>query len=165
MEFKKYKIKGKLFSLFGEYTITDESDRLCYTAKTNLFQTKLTIFDDSGNEVLLVRRKFFSFRYTFFIEKDGESIFKIWKTIAWKPEIFIESLVSPDAFLIQGNIWATEYAFYRENIEFAYVSHKLWNIRGVYGLAVKDGEDDAVVLALVLIIDLIKKAKRRRRSS
>ena len=164
MNFRKYKVKGKIFSLFGEYRISDQSDALCYSAKSNFLRTSMSIRDEFGQEVLMIRRKFLSLRYTFFIEKDDKPIFKVWKTLSFKPQVYIESLIEPDAFEIQGNIWATEYAFYREGLEFAYVSHKIWDIRGVYGLAIKEEEDHSLVIALVLIIDMIKKANRRRRS-
>lgn len=165
MEFKKYKIKGKVFSFFGEYTISDEGDNLCYTAKSNFLQTKMPLINSMDEEVLMIRRKLFAFRYSFFIEKDGQPIFRVVKSFGFKPQIIIESLIEPDAFVVQGNIWATEYAFYRENKEFAFVSHKIFSIRGLYGLALDPAEDEQLVIALVLIIDLIKKAKRRRRSN
>ena len=164
MEFKKYKVKGKLFSIFGKYEIRDEHDHIVYTAKSNFLQTKVPLIDDLGHEVLVIKRKLFALRYTYFIEKRGEPLFKVVKTLGLKPTVFIESLSQPDAFLVEGNIWGTEYAFYKEDEEFAYVSGKMFNLPGLYGVAIKDGEDKDAVLALVLIIDLIKRDKRRRRS-
>ena len=164
MEFKKYKVKGKLFSIFGKYEISDENDHISYTAKSNFFQTKVPLLDDLGHEVLTIRRKVLSLRYTYFIERDGAPLYKVVKTLGLKPTVFIESLSQPDAFLVEGNIWGTEYAFYKENEEFAYVSGKMFSLPGLYGVAIKEGEDPRIVLALVLIIDLIKRDKRRRRS-
>jgi uncharacterized protein YxjI len=164
MEFKKYKVKGKLFSIFGNYEISDENDHIVYTAKSNFFQTMVPLIDELGHQVLMIRRKIFSLRYTYFIEINGEPLYKVVKTLGLKPTVYIESLSRPDAFLIEGNIWGTEYAFYKENEEFAYVSGKMFNLPGLYGVAIKEGEDTHIVLALVLIIDLIKRDKRRKRS-
>ncbi len=165
MDFKKYKVRGRLFTFVAQYSITDEEDQLCFSAKSNFIQTRMPVNNSLGEEVLTIKRKWFSLRYTYFIEKEGVPVFKVWKSLTLKPRIFIESLVEPDAFLVQGNIWATEYAFYRGDKEFAFVSHKLFNIRGLYGVAIKPEESHEIVLALVLIIDLIKKARRRRRSN
>lgn len=165
MEFKKFKIKGTVFSFLARYTITDEADQLCYTAKSNFWQTRMPLLDSMGSEVLTISRHLFALRYTYYIMKDGQRLFKVWKTLNLKPRIFIESLAEPDAFVVQGNFWTTEYAFYRNDKEFAYVSHKLFDIRGLYGAAIQAEEQAEVVLALVLIIDLIRKSKRRKRSN
>ena len=89
-------------------------------------------------------------------------MFRIWRTFGLKAEIFVESLIENDAFVIQGNIWSSEFSFYRNDEEFAHVSRNIWKIPDVYGVAIEKNADHEIVLAMVIIIDLIKDRRKRR---
>ena len=163
MEFKKFKITGKSFTLRGNYTIHDDNDKEVYTVKGSPFLRKFTMFNTLGEEVLQIRRKVFSLRFTYFIYKDDQQMFKIVRALGFRPSIFVESLIESDAFVMQGNVWDSEYAFYQEDKEFAYVSKKMWSLSGNYGVAIAQGWEEDIVLAMVIIIDVIRRTKNRRR--
>ena len=163
MTFKKFKIKGKFLSLHGHYTIYDAEDNIIYTVTGKAFSRKFSMLNQDGEEVLKIKRKLFALRFTYFIFHDDIPVFKIVKSLGFKPTIFVESLTDPDAFLVQGNIWDSEYAFYQGDSEFAYVSKKMWSIGGVYGIAIAEGWNEELALAMVVIIDVIRRTKNRRK--
>ncbi len=73
-------------------------------------------------------------------------------------------MTEPDALFIKGNIWSSEYAFFKEDIELAFVTRKFWNIPDVYKAAIQDDEDQHLILALIVVLDLIKDDRRRKKS-
>ena len=162
MAYNKYKIKENFFSFTPRYTITDEEERLIGTANKHAFsfRKQITLFNDSDTEVSSIYKELFSFRRTYYIHKNGKRQFKIFKTFSLKPRIYVESLIHPEAFLIQGDIWSSEFAFYRDGIEFAYVSRNIWQIRDAYMAAIKEEEDQFLILAVVVVIDLLRKSRK-----
>jgi len=162
MSFVKYKVQEHFFSRKKGYTITDESGRLIGTVKRHFFSPvkRATFLNEAEDEVLTISRKLFSFRKTHFIQKKGIDVFRIFRTFSLKPTVFVESLTQPDAFAIQGNIWSSEYAFYKNNAEFAYVSRNIWKLQDAYQVAIQEDEDQYLVLALVIVLSLMRKPKK-----
>lgn len=162
--FEKYKIKEKTWSFWGAYEIFNSNDRLIYEVKGEpfSFRSNYTMRNGDGIEVCQITRKIFSFNRKFFIRKNGVDLFRVVRSWnIFKSEIFVDSLQESDAFIIQGNIWQKEFAFYRNQNEFAYVSKKMWTFKDTYGVAVDESENIEIVLALVVIIDLINSAKEK----
>ena len=61
-----------------------------------------------------------------------------------------------DAFLVRGNFWGNEYRFYRDGEEFAYASKNIWNLTDEYGIAIHTDQEETLVLAVVVIINIIR---------
>ncbi len=164
MSFNKFQIKEHFLKFTPRYTISDEHGYLIATVNKHPFSLskKATYLDENGLEKLTIHKKKFSFRRTYFIHKNDQIICRIWKTFGFRPEIFVESLVEPDAFVIEGNILRSEYSFFKNDTEFAHVSRNIWKIPDQYGVAIKKDEDQDIVLAMVIIIDLIQESRRRR---
>ena len=163
MSYRKFKIKKKIWSVKGHYQVFDEQDRLVYETRGNSWmQSNFSFTDASGSEIFHLRRKMLSLRHTFFLSNGSEELFKVFKTFKLKPEIFVENLIDPDAFYIEGNLWASEFRFFREEEEFAFVSKDIWKLADTYGVAIKDGREEALILALVIIINIIKDIQQAR---
>lgn len=149
-----------MMSLKGDYRVYDESENEVYRAEGQTFSmSNKYIFQDSNGETIFeFRQKVLSLKPTFFITRDGQDILKIQKTFGFKPEIFVEYLLDTDAFYVSGNIWGSEYKFFKEGREFAYVAKDIWKLADTYGVAVEEGQDATIVLAVVVIIQIIKDA-------
>ncbi|MFT6807027.1 MAG: hypothetical protein ACJA01_000245 [Saprospiraceae bacterium] len=166
MSISKYKISGTPW-IGGKYTITDEHDLLVCEAKRKTFslRSKAEIFDSFGESVFTIRRKLFSFAETYFIYDKDQPVYRIRKArFSLRSNVFVEALYNRDAFEIQGDIWGMEYSFYRYKKAFAKVSKKMWSFSSHYGVAVEDKEDEILIMAVVITLDLIKRRKRRKRS-
>ncbi len=164
MDYNKFKIKKNIWSLKGDYKIYDEHEHVQYYVKgENPFLRSKFSFCDSDDEVLFnIRRKLLSLRHTFYIAKDGIDVIKIVKTLGIRPKIFVEHLIDPDAFYVEGNIWGLNYKFYQGGEEFAMVSKDLWKLIDTYGVVVKQDADESLVLAVVTIINIIKDIQESR---
>lgn len=160
-DFKTFKIKNNLWSFKQRYRVTDANDHEVYHGKTKTwsFTSHTTLYDAEGYEVLKIYRKLWSWKFTFFIEIDGERRFRVVRSFGFKPKIFVDAYCEEDAFYLQGDIWGSEYAFYRGDEEIAYTSKKMWSLKNVYGLAVKPGEDEEIAIAVVITLDLMRKAR------
>lgn len=161
MTFINYIVKKHIFSLAQNYTITDQEGYKIAHVKSPKFTLphKGVFYDDMDNEVFTIRTKLFSFKRTYYLEKNDKAIFKVFKPWGFKPTVFVESLLDPDAFVIQGNFWSNEYAFYKNDIEFAYVTSSVINISGQYQVSIETNENQQLVLALVVILDMLRKRK------
>ena len=164
MSFVKYRIKERFLAFKRRYLLYDDQDReIGYVSKHPFSLVKKATFYDLSDEVLFViSKKPFSFRPTYYIERRGEREMRIFRSLGFRPDIYVESLISSDAFMIQGNIWHSEYAFYKNDRGFAYVSRDIWKIPDSYGVAVDQTEDELIVLCMVIIIDLMIDSRRRK---
>ena len=81
--------------------------------------------------------------------------------ISIPPEIFVESLQDSDAFYVRGNLWGHEYDFFKGDEKFASVTKKFPSFKDQYSVSISPGNDDALVLTVVLIIDIMKDKKKK----
>lgn len=162
MGYKKFKVKEKLWSWSGEFTIYDDREMIAYTVKGKKFSwTKLmTFYDWEENYLFTIRRRLFTLRPTFIIEREEEEICRIVKRITIKPRIEVDFAQPGHNLVIEGNLWGNEYRFFKNDVEFAFVSKDIWKLAGSYGVAVEDAEDADIVLAIVVVIELMKDAQR-----
>lgn len=167
IHFNKYQIKHNPWSFKHRYVVTDEEENLVAEASTSVFSFnyRTIIYDASGHELMRVRKKMWAMSHIFFLEEAGEPKFRIRKTWAFRPKIFVDAIDEIDAFMIQGDLWGQEFAFYRDGEEFAYVSKKLWSFKDTYGLAIRSDIDPMTTIAVVIVINLIKKANQRSAAS
>lgn len=162
MAFYEYKIKEHFLSFNPRYTITDDRGQVVGQVEKHAFSPhkRATVYNDLEQEVAEIHKKLFSFQRTYYIHKSGIPHFRIFKTFGLKPRIYVESLTKPEAFYIQGDIWSTEYAFYRENKEFAYVSRKAWKIKDAYLAAIEEDEDQYLILTIIIVLDFLRKSRK-----
>ena len=114
----------------------------------------LLLEDASGTELLKVQQKMLHIRDTMRIERGDDTVATVKK-----------ALVSPirDRFAIEvaggadmdakGNVVDHEYHIDRDGDRVAEVSKRWFRVRDTYGIEVAPGQDDALVLAIVICID------------
>lgn len=158
MTYAKFKIKRKIWSFKNSFQILDEDDQIVYQVTGNQFNPKTSylLTDARNNECFSIRCKLWTIKNTFYISKDGQDVYKVKQSLGLKSELFVESLLEPDAFYVSGNLWGSEYKFIREDIEFAFVSKNVWKVVDTYGIAIDEKENIPLVLAIVIIIELIQ---------
>jgi len=164
MSFNRFNIQEKVFSFGGKYVITDDSGHEAYLAKGKPFSLARhnEIFDSFGTKVYEFKKEIFSWKEIFFIHKDGEPVFRLFKKrISIPPEIFVESLTNTEAFYVQGDFWGRAYSFFKGEQLFATVSKKFPSFKDAYEVSVAKGFDEGLVLTVVLIIDQMKDKKKK----
>ncbi|MDG2448703.1 MAG: LURP-one-related family protein [Saprospiraceae bacterium] len=162
---KHYKIEQKPFAIGGKYIITDDQGHEEYMAKGKPFSFRkhTSLADSLGNVTYEFHRQLFSWKQNFFIHENGDPAYRLFKNrVSIPPEIFIESLQDSDAFYVKGNFWGMEYDFYKGEEKFASVSKNFPSFVDTYHVKIDDGHDDALVLTIVLIIDVMKDSKKKK---
>lgn len=155
---KRYQLKEKNFGLSDKYTIRDQIGNDAYEVKGKFFSfgDKLSFRKrTTGEEVLLIDQKQLSFKPNYRILKDGKLVAELTREFSWGNKKFELDVPGPNDYTIKGNFWAREFTFKRGRKEVAEVSKKFWSLSDVYGVEIDADEDQELILATVVVIDLI----------
>lgn len=160
----KFVIKQRVFSLADSYTIKDEMENDRYNVQGTFFSLgkKLTIYDMSGNEAVYIEQKLFRFLPEFDIYIRGDYAAKVKKEFTLFSSRFdIES--SMGQYTADGDFLGLDFTIYKSGQPAAYVSKKFFAWSDTYGVDILEGEDEAFILALVIVIDEVVHDNRNNR--
>jgi uncharacterized protein YxjI len=153
----RYLMKQKLFSFGDDFVIRDESGREIYFVDGKVFSigNKLSFQDMRGNELAAIKQKLLSLRTSYEIYREG----RLYATV--KKELFTflrcqfyVDIPGPDDLEATGNLLEHEYTFRRHGSEVASVSKKWFSMTDSYGVDIAEGEDDVLILASTVVIDM-----------
>src|SRR6266536_3190654 len=136
-----YLIRERFFRLGEDSEITDDQGRpvLHVDGKVLSLRDRLVLRDLEGREVAEVRKHFFTpFGDRFTIDIPG-----------------------PGDLEMAGNLFDHEFTVRRGGQTVATVSKRWFSLRDTYAVDVAPGEDDLVILASVLALDLAEDRERR----
>jgi uncharacterized protein YxjI len=152
----RYRMQEKLFAIGDDFWIENEAGQRAFKVNGKVLRVRdtLVLETPNGEELFSVQSKMLHIRDTMNIEQSGRKVASIKK-----------ALVSPlrDRFSIdvedgedmeaKGNIVDHEYKIERNGDQVAEVSRRWFRVRDTYGVEIAPGEDDALVLAVVICID------------
>jgi uncharacterized protein YxjI len=160
-----YVIRERFFALGQDSDITDESGRLHYRVdgKVMSLRNRLVLRDPSGREVGEVRRKLAAIRPTYQILIDGEKAAEVRKHL-FTPfaDRFTIDIPGPDDMEMAGDLLDHEFTIQRENQTVATVSKRWLSMRDTYAVEIAPGENDPLILASVLALDLAEDEERQQ---
>lgn len=154
----RYRVREKLLSLGDDFVIHDEQGRRAFYADGHLIglTPKLTLYDGSGRDVGLIRKRIVALRTTYDLYRDGTLFATISKDLL---SFFRDSLTvdvpGPNDYAVQGSFLDHAYTFTRNGRTVAEVSKAWFSFTDSYGVDIVDGEDDLTILATVVVIDQI----------
>jgi uncharacterized protein YxjI len=70
--------------------------------------------------------------------------------------VFTVDVPGPDDLVAEGDFWDLEFAFSRGGRAVATVSRQWFSWADTYGVDVADGEDDVLILASTIVIDMVR---------
>jgi uncharacterized protein YxjI len=113
--------------------------------------------DLAGNEVATVRQQIIAFRPTFEITRAGQELAEVRKKL-FTPFIdrFTVDIPGPDDLEVTGSLFEHEYTMTRDGAVVATVSKQWISLTATYGVETAPGQDDVVILATVLALDLVE---------
>ena len=153
----KYKIRQKIFSFGDNFTIKDDMDQDCYIVKGKVFSLgdKLKILDIQGNELISIQQQIFRLLPEYYLFNDGgKQLAKIKKAFTlFKHRFSIDSIMGE--FEMQGNFLAHDFNILNNNKVVASVNKKWLSLADSYMVEVSEEEDQAFMLALVIVIDQV----------
>ena len=157
-------INQKIFSLGGEFWVTDEQENPRYRVKGSFLKIpkEFVISDEAGNPRARVIHKVFSFLPKFFVEIDGQQVATISKQLTlFKPKYTIDA----GSVQVDGNIWDMNFEITRDGYPIGRIDKQWFSVRDKYMVEILNEADELLVLSLVLAIDYVKREEATANST
>jgi uncharacterized protein YxjI len=159
-----YLIRERFFRLGEDSEITDDQGRpvLVVDGKVLSLRDRLVLRDPQGREVAQVQRKLVALRPTYEITAGGQEVAEVRKHF-FTPfgDRFTIDIPGPGDLEMRGNLFDHEFTVRRGGQTVATVSKRWFSVRDTYAVDVAEGEDDLLILASVLALDLAEDRERR----
>jgi uncharacterized protein YxjI len=155
----RYLVREKIFSIGGDFWVTDENGNQAFFVDGKALSLRQTfeLQDTSGAVVATIRKKLWSWRDTMEIERDGAVIATV------QPAIFSPLHHRSDIHLADGseleavgNFLEKEFEIRQGGTVVAQVSRSWFQIRDTYAVDVPDGADAALMIAIAVSLDRIE---------
>jgi uncharacterized protein YxjI len=162
----RYLMKQKLFSFGDDFTIKNEADEDVFFVDGKVFTIgqKLSFQDMNGKELAFIQQKLLSWGPTYEIYRDGQLAAVVKKHLFTLFRCaFTVDVPGPDDIEAQGGFTDMEYTFTRGTEQVAEVSKRWFAFTDTYGVDIADGEDDILILASTVVIDMVCHADGKRR--
>jgi uncharacterized protein YxjI len=159
-----YLIRERFFHLGEDSDITDEEGRpvLHVDGKVFSLRDRLVLRDPAGREVAQVQRKLVALRPTYQVSVGGQEVAEVRRHM-FTPfgDRFTIDVPGPDDLEMRGDLLDHEFTIERGGETVANVSKRWFSMRDTYAVDVSPGQDDLVILASVLALDLADDRERR----
>lgn len=159
----RYVIREQFFRLGEHSQITDESGQALYDVDGKLLSLHNTLVmrDPHGYEVATVKRELIALTPTYRIDRPGKSSVQVRKRlINLFGDHYTIDIPGPDDLEIVGDLFDHEYLVKRASGVIATISKTWIALTDTYGVETAPGEDDVLLLASVLALDLAEDRKR-----
>ena len=153
----RYVMRQKLFSWGDDFVIRDEAGREVFYVDGKAFSLgdQLSFQDMQGNELAFIRQKLLAWGPTYEIYGQGQLRAVVKKAIfTFFHCTFSVDVPGPDDLEARGNFTDHEYEFERSGRIVATVSKRWFSWSDTYGVEIADGEDDLLILASSVVIDM-----------
>ena len=163
----RYVMKQRLFSLGGMFDIKNDQGQAVFQAEGKVFSFghQLTLRDAGGEEAAYIRQRLLTWGPTYEIYRGGQLFAVVKKKMfTFFKHVFTVDVPGPDDLVAEGDFWELEYAFSRSGQVVAVVSRKWFSWVDTYGVDVADGEDDVLVIASAIVIDIVRADSQQQSS-
>ncbi len=156
----RYQMREKLVSIGDDSWIENDRGEKVYKVDGKALRLRNTlIFEDrNGQELAKIQTKVMRIKDTMEIEgPNGETLAVVKKALITpiRERYTVKVGNGPDID-IQGNILDHEYKFEIGRDRVAEVSRKWFRIRDTYGVEIDPGQDDIVILAATVALDMLR---------
>ena len=161
----RYVIREKFFRLTEDSVIYDEHSQPIYQVDGKLFSLHHTLVlkDLAGNEMATVKKQLVSLTPKFHITRHGQEAATVRKQlISLFADRFTVDIPGPDDLHVKGSLFEHNFTIERSGRLVASVSKQWVALTDTYGVETAEGEDDILILATVLAIDLTEDAESRK---
>ena len=158
-----YLIREKMFRLAEDSDITDETGRLVLRVdgKVMSLHHRLILHDPAGRELAQVARRLVALRPTYEITIDGQQVAEVRKHL-FTPfrEQFTLAVPGGRDMELTGDLVSHEFTIERDGQTVGTISKRWLSLTDSYAVDVAPGENDLLVLASVLALDLAMDQQR-----
>jgi uncharacterized protein YxjI len=153
---KRYIMRQKMVSIGNDYWVENEQGEQVYNidGKIGIHKT-FVIQDGHGKKLAKIRKVLVTVKETMEIEGSAGEKLAVVKKDLFTPlkEHFVVDVKNGSNLEIHGNILDHEYTIGDGTQKVAQVSKKLFHIRDSYSISIEPGQDDVLILAVVVCID------------
>jgi uncharacterized protein YxjI len=160
-----YVIRERMFRLGEDSDITDEAGQpvLLVDGKVLSLHNRLILRDQAGREVGQVHRKLAALRPTYKITVDGREVAEVRKHLFTAlGERFTIDVHGTGGMEISGDLLGHEFTIGRDGQTVAAISKRWLTVTDSYAVEVAPDEDDVLILASVLALDLALDAEHHQ---
>jgi uncharacterized protein YxjI len=159
-----YFIREKFFRLTEDSVIQDGPGAPVYQVKGKIFSLHqtLVVMDLAGNELATVNKQIISLTPKFHITRRGDKAATVRKKLI-SPFVdrFTVDIPGRDHLHVSGSVFEHNFTIERHGSVVATVSKRWVALADTYGVETAAGEDDILILAVVLAIDLTEDGEKR----
>jgi len=162
----RYVMRQKLLSLADNFTIKNEQEQDVFLVKGKLFSfgDKLSFQDLAGNELVFIDQRLLNWSPTYELWKGDELLAVVKRELfSFIHHRFTVDVPGPNDLEAEGDFLDHEYTISRGGSVVATVSKRWFSWADTYGIEVADGEDDVLVLATAVVVDMVCHDHNKRR--
>ncbi|MCX6905148.1 MAG: LURP-one-related family protein [Verrucomicrobia bacterium] len=157
-------MKQKLFAWGDDFAIKTEAGEEVFFVDGKAFSLgdKLSFQDMQGHELVFIRQKLLAWGPTYELHRGGELAAVVKKHLFTMFRCrFTVDVPGPDDLEAVGSFMDREYTFTRGGAKVATVSKRWFSWTDTYGVDIAEGEDDVLILASTVVIDMICHGDRK----
>jgi uncharacterized protein YxjI len=161
----RYLMKQHLFSFGDDFTIQDAAGQPAFLVDGKMFSlgNQLSFQDLERRELAAIQQRLLSWGPTYEIYQNQTLVATVKKHLLTLLHCrFSVDVPGPDDLEAEGNLTDHEYVFRRGARVIATVSKHWVALSDTYGIDIVDGEDDVLLLASAVVIDLACHDEQKR---
>jgi uncharacterized protein YxjI len=152
----RYKMTEKLASIGDDFWIENAAGQRAFKVDGKALRVRdtLKIKDMQGNVVAEIQEKVARVKDTMDIARNGQTIATVKKALVTPLRGRFSVNVAGGADMdVDGNVLGHEFKVTQGGREIAEISQKWFRVRDSYGVDIQAGQDDALLLAITVVID------------
>jgi len=155
----RYKIRQNLISIGDDFWIENEEGKKVFKVDGKVLRIRKTlVFEDvNGKKLAQIQERLLTIKDTMVIEDaNGKDIATVKKALLTPLRDKWNVKVKDGADLVvQGNIFDFEYNIKAGGTKVAEISKKIFRLTDTYGVEVVDGQNDILILAIAVAVDMM----------
>jgi uncharacterized protein YxjI len=154
----RYVMRQKLLSLADNFTIKNEQEQDVFLVKGKVFSfgDKLSFQDLAGTELVFIDQRLLNWSPTYELWKGKELVAVVKRELfSFIHHRFTVDVPGPNDLEAEGDFLDHEYMITRGGSVAATVSKRWFSWTDTYGIEIADGEDDVLLLATAVVVDMV----------
>jgi uncharacterized protein YxjI len=155
----RYQMRQRMFAIGDDFFIEDDQGRRAFKVDGKALRVRSTLkFEDAGGrELYKIQEKLARVRDSMTIERaDGSAAAKVHNALITPlRDRWTINVPGGEDMSTKGNIVQHEYRIEQGRNTVATVSKKWFRVRDTYGVEVAPGQDDALILAITVVVDMM----------
>jgi len=162
----RYKIRQNLISIGDDFWIENEEGKKVFKVDGKVLRIRKTlVFEDAkGKKLAKIQERLLAIKDTMVVEDaDGKDLAVIKKALItpFRDRWDVKVKNGPDLD-VQGNILDHEYNIKQGRDKVAEISKKWFRLTDTYGVEIDDGQNDILILAVAIAVDMMAHPDKKK---